>query len=44
MWCDMVWKMEEEWIRDNCEGVLGGWGMIEKYRKVLDGELRVLKV
>ena len=36
--------MEEEWITDNSQGVLGAWAIIQKYTNVLHPELTLLKL
>ena len=40
----ILWKMEEEWITDNSQGVLGAWAIIQKYTNVLHPELTLLKL
>lgn len=40
----ILWKMEEEWITDTSQGVLGAWAIIQKYTTVLHPELTLLKL
>ena len=39
----ILWKMEEEWITDNSQGVLGAWAIIQKANLKFHPELTLLK-
>lgn len=39
----ILWKMEEEWITDYSQGVLGTWAIITSYTNRFHPELTLLK-
>ena len=40
----ILFRMEDEWVHTNSQGVLGTWAIIQKYTNVLHPELTLLKL